>query len=85
MHTASEQIAMYRNTAQAIAEGESKHQIEVLLSETADVVVGIGPKLRHELTGPGIAVRRKKFAMQALQENPVRSPANQIAGTIVVI
>jgi len=49
VHTASEQIAMYKNKAQAIAEGDRKHQEEVELSRTADVVVGIGPKLTENI------------------------------------
>jgi len=49
VHTASEQIAMYKNTDQAIADGDRKHQIEVDLSKTADVVVGIGPKLTENI------------------------------------
>ena len=49
VHTASEQIAMYKIKGKAIAEGESKHQIEVGLSKTADVVVGIGPKLTENI------------------------------------
>ena len=49
VHTASEQIAMYKNKPQAIADGENKHDIEVGLSKTADVVVGIGPKLTENI------------------------------------
>lgn len=49
VHTASEQIAMYKNEENAIADGESKHQTEVELSEKADVVVGIGPKLTENI------------------------------------
>jgi len=49
VHTASEQIAMYKNEDQAIADGETKHQTEVELSEKADVVVGIGPKLTENI------------------------------------
>ena len=49
VHTASEQIAMYKNKPQAIADGENKHEIEVALSKTADVVVGIGPKLTENI------------------------------------
>ena len=49
VHTASEQIAMYKNKPQAIAHGESKQQIEVDLSKGADVVVGIGPKLTENI------------------------------------
>lgn len=49
VHTASEQIAMFQNKPQAIADGEKKHEIEEALSKTADVVVGIGPKLTENI------------------------------------
>ena len=49
VHTASEQIAMYKNKPQAIADGEKKHEIEKALSKSADVVVGIGPKLTENI------------------------------------
>ena len=49
VHTASEQIAMHKNRPQAIADGEKKHEIEVALSKSADVVVGIGPKLTESI------------------------------------
>ena len=49
VHTASEQIAMYKNETNAIADGGRKHQTEVDLSKTADVVVGIGPKLTENI------------------------------------
>lgn len=49
VHTASEQNAMYKNETNAIADGGRKHQTEVDLSKTADVVVGIGPKLTENI------------------------------------
>lgn len=49
VHTASEEISMFKKKGQAIAEGERKHQTEVDLSRTADVVVGIGPKLTESI------------------------------------
>lgn len=49
VHTASEQIAMHKNKPQAIADGEKKHEIEKALSKSADVVVGIGPKLTESI------------------------------------
>lgn len=49
VHTASEQISMFKNEQNAIADGGRKHQTEVDLSETADVVVGIGPKLTENI------------------------------------
>ena len=49
VHTASEQIAMFKKNERPLADGELKHQIEVELSRTADVVVGIGPKLTENI------------------------------------
>lgn len=49
VHTASEELAMFKKKRPAISEGESKHKIEVDLSKTADVVVGIGPKLTEAI------------------------------------
>ena len=49
MHTASEQIAMLKKKGQPIADCELKHQVEVELSRTADVVVGFGPLLTENI------------------------------------
>ena len=50
VHTASEELAMHKKSRQElIPEGEKKHKIEVDLSKTADVIVGIGPKLTESI------------------------------------
>ena len=49
VHTSSEELAMFKKNRPAIPEGERKHQREVDLSRTADVVVGIGPKLTEAI------------------------------------
>lgn len=50
VHTASEELAMYKKSRQEpIPEGEEKHKIEVDLSKTADVILGIGPKLTESI------------------------------------
>ena len=50
VHTASEERAMFKKGQKAsIRAGEKKHQIEVKLSQTADVIVGIGPKLTDSI------------------------------------
>ena len=50
VHTASEELAMYKKRQQeTIPEGEKKHELEVDLSKTADVIVGIGPKLTESI------------------------------------
>jgi len=45
VHTAPEELGMFKTYADAIAKGEKKHQTEVRLCELADQVVAIGPKL----------------------------------------
>ena len=49
VHTASEQLSMFKKNEGAIPKGEDKHKLEVELCETADVVVGIGPKLTEDI------------------------------------
>ena len=49
VHTASEQLSMFKQNEEAIPKGEGKHQTEVQLCEDADVVVGIGPKLTDDI------------------------------------
>ena len=45
VHTAPEELGMYKTYADAISKGEKKHQAEVKLCEMADQVVAVGPKL----------------------------------------
>ena len=45
VHTAPEELGMYKSYEEAICKGEQKHQAEVKLCELADQVVAIGPKL----------------------------------------
>ena len=45
VHTAPEELGMYRTYADAISKAEKKHQAEVKLCEMADQVVAVGPKL----------------------------------------
>ena len=45
VHTAPEELGMFKTYADAISIGEKKHQAEVKLCELADQVVAIGPKL----------------------------------------
>ena len=45
VHTAPEELGMYKSYADAISRGEKKHQAEVKLCEKADQVVAVGPKL----------------------------------------
>ena len=45
VHTAPEELGMYKSYEEAIFKGEKKHQAEVKLCELADQVVAVGPKL----------------------------------------
>ena len=44
-HTASEELAMFKNYPCRISRGEEKHENEAELSAMADLVVAVGPKL----------------------------------------
>ena len=45
VHTAPEELGMYKSYEEAIFKGEQKHLAEVKLCELADQVVAVGPKL----------------------------------------
>ena len=45
VHTAPEELGMFKSYTDAISRGEKKHQAEVKLCEKADQVVAVGPKL----------------------------------------
>ena len=45
VHTAPEELGMYKNYPGAIAQGEEKNKDEVALCRLADLVVAVGPKL----------------------------------------
>jgi len=45
VHTAPEELGMYKDYADAISKGEKKHLSEIRLCELADEVVAVGPKL----------------------------------------
>ena len=45
VHTAPEELAVFKTYSGAISRGEAKYSTEVKLCEMADVVVAVGPKL----------------------------------------
>lgn len=45
VHTAPKELGMFKTYSDPILKNERKHQVEVELSEMADFVVGVGPKL----------------------------------------
>ena len=45
LHTAPEELGMYKNYPKAISKGEEKNRIEIELCELADAVAAVGPKL----------------------------------------
>jgi len=48
VHTAPEELGMYKDYPKAISKGEEKNRTEVDLCKLADVVVTVGPKLKEE-------------------------------------
>ena len=51
VHTAPEELGMYKGYEEHISRGEDKHQVEVELCKLADQVVAIGPKLAEVFSG----------------------------------
>ena len=47
VHTAPEELGMFKNYHSAVAKGEEKNRAEVDLCRLADLVVAVGPKLRE--------------------------------------
>ena len=50
VHTASEELAMFKEGETALSEGEEKHRTEMYLCKEADAVVTIGPKLKEAVS-----------------------------------
>ena len=48
LHTAPEELGMYKGYRKAISKGEEKNRTEVDLCKLADAVVAVGPKLKEE-------------------------------------
>ena len=51
VHTAPEELGMYKEYDKRISKGETKHQVEVELCKLADQVVAVGPKLADAFSG----------------------------------
>ena len=51
VHTAPEQLGMYKEYEEHISRGEDKHQVEVELCKLADQVAAVGPKLAEVFSG----------------------------------
>ena len=51
VHTAPEELGMYKGYEEPISRGEDKHQVEVELCKLADQVVAVGPKLAEVYSG----------------------------------
>ena len=50
VHTAPEELGMYKKYSNAISKGEEKHRTEVDLCKLANLVVAVGPKLKDAYT-----------------------------------
>ena len=51
VHTAPEELGMYKGYEERISRGEDKHQVVVELCKLADQVVAVGPKLADAFSG----------------------------------
>ena len=51
VHTAPEELGIYKGYEKCISRGEKKHQVEVELCKLADQVVAVGPKLAEAFSG----------------------------------
>ena len=51
VHTAPEELGIYKEYEEHISRGEEKHQVEVELCKLADQVVAVGPKLADAFSG----------------------------------
>ena len=51
VHTAPEELGMYKEYEEHISKGEEKHQVEIELCKLADQVVAVGPKLAEAFSG----------------------------------
>ena len=51
VHTAPEELGMYKEYEERVSKGEKKHQVEVELCKLADQVVSVGPKLAEAFSG----------------------------------
>ena len=52
VHTASEELAMFKEGKTALPKGEEKHQAELELCRKAEIVAAIGPKLAEAISAP---------------------------------
>ena len=52
VHTASEELAMFKEGEKALPKGEEKHQAELELCKKAEIVAAIGPKLAEAISAP---------------------------------
>ena len=52
VHTASEELAMFKEGETALPKGEEKHQAELELCKKAEIVAAIGPKLAEAISAP---------------------------------
>ena len=48
VHTAPEELGMYKDYPEAISKGEEKKRTEIDLCKLADAVIAVGPKLKEE-------------------------------------
>ena len=67
VHTAPEELGMYKNYSQAISKGEEKNRTEVDLCKLPNLVVAVGPKLKEAYTA---CLRSCKERQDVIQLTP---------------
>ena len=63
VHTASEELAMFKEGETALPKGEEKHQAELELCKKAEIVVAIGPKLAEAISAPLRSFRKDQHVI----------------------
>ena len=64
VHTAPEELGMFKNYHNAVAKGEEKNRAEVDLCRLADVVVAVGPKLREAYSSYLAVCKKHQYIFQ---------------------
>ena len=62
-HTASEELAMFKEGETALPKGEEKHQAELKLCKEAEIVAAIGPKLAEAISAPLRSYRKDQHVI----------------------
>ena len=64
VHTAPEELAMYKNYPKAISKGQEKNLTEVALCKLADAVLAVGPKIKDAFSAQLRSCKRENDILQ---------------------